>query len=236
MAARYRKLLIRATVIAGVAGVLLGWPMWAAVTWLRYGHVHRESGSDTLLDRYMPVYEVAESHEIRVAAPASITYAAAQHMNLQESPLIRTIFDTRARLLHANSGDTLPSGGIVAQTLALGWGVLAEAPGREIVMGAVTQPWQGNVQFRALPPEAFLPFHTPGYVKIAWTLSVEPVSADTSIFRTRTRVITTDSTARVRFRRYWAIFSPGILLIRHEGLRLVKQDAERQYQGPRPHR
>ncbi len=34
--------------------------------------------------------------------------------------------------------------------------------------------------------------------------------------------------ARERFRRYWAMFSPGILIIRYEGLRLVKAEAERR--------
>jgi len=40
-------------------------------------------------------------------------------------------------------------------------------------------------------------------------------------------VATTDSMARERFRRYWAVLSPGILIIRYEGLRLVKAEAER---------
>jgi hypothetical protein len=40
-------------------------------------------------------------------------------------------------------------------------------------------------------------------------------------------VSTTDATARRRFRRYWAVMSPGILLIRYEMLRLVRREAER---------
>jgi hypothetical protein len=37
----------------------------------------------------------------------------------------------------------------------------------------------------------------------------------------------TDAEARARFRRYWAVTSPGILLIRKLALRLLKADAER---------
>jgi hypothetical protein len=41
-------------------------------------------------------------------------------------------------------------------------------------------------------------------------------------------VATTDLEARQRFRRDWAVFSPGILLIRGAGLKLLRADAEQQ--------
>jgi len=49
-----------------------------------------------------------------------------------------------------------------------------------------------------------------------------------SLARTETRVMTTDPAARRKFRRYWSIFSPGIVLIRRVALRLTKLDAERR--------
>ena len=49
----------------------------------------------------------------------------------------------------------------MARLYAIGWGVLAEVPGREIVMGAVTQPWLADVVFRPIPPEEFASFHEP---------------------------------------------------------------------------
>ena len=48
---------------------------------------------------------------------------------------------------------------------------------------------------------------------------------------TETRVATTDKYARERFRRYWAVVSPGVRLIRVEGLRVVRADAERRYRA-----
>jgi hypothetical protein len=65
-------------------------------------------------------------------------------------------------------------------------------------------------------------------VKIVWNLSVEPLGPSESMFRTETRVATTDAYARKRFRRYWAAFSPGIRLIRRESLSIVKADAEQR--------
>jgi hypothetical protein len=106
--------------------------------------------------------------------------------------------------------------------------VLAEVPGRELVLGAVTQPWQANVVFRALPPETFAAFNEPDYVKIAWTLRADPVDATHSTFRTETRAIATDPEAQRKFRRYWSFLSPGIIVIRWMSLGPLKADAERR--------
>ena len=95
-------------------------------------------------------------------------------------------------------------------------------------MGAVTQPWAANVVFRALEPEEFASFHDPGYVKIAWTLRADPVTATTSIFRTETRVLACGPVPRSKFRKYWAFLSPGIILIRLAMLGPLKRDAERR--------
>jgi hypothetical protein len=116
----------------------------------------------------------------------------------------------------------------VALTRSIGWGVLAEVPGREIVMGAVTQPWKANVVFRPLLPDDFVAFDEPGFVKIAWTLRADPTDTGASVFRTETRVVATDAAARSRFRWYWARFSPGITLIRWLLLQPLRREAERR--------
>jgi len=92
----------------------------------------------------------------------------------------------------------------------------------------VTQPWLPNVVFRGLAPEDFRTFREPGYVKIAWTLRADPVGESDSVFRTETRVMTTDPVARSKFRWYWARFSPGIVLIRRLMLGPLKTEAERR--------
>jgi hypothetical protein len=119
-----------------------------------------------------------------------------------------------------------PSGGFLHLATGIGWGVLAERPGREIVMGAVTQPWLADVVFRPLPPEQFARFNEPGYVKIAWTLRADPAGETRSVFRTETRVVATDPGARRKFRRYWSFASPGIVLIRWLMLGPLKAEAE----------
>jgi len=224
----------------GVGLAAASYAAYAGLTWSRYGHPRRPSaaeGADALLDRFMPDYEVAERHPILVAAPADVTFAAAADMDLQDSRIIRAIFRAREVIMGARPDAAARPRSFLAQVKSLGWGVLAEVPGREVVMGAVTQPWKADVVFHALPPEEFARFDEPGFVKIVWTLRADPIGAGESVFRTETRVVTTDPGAREKFRRYWALASPGILLIRRVSLGLVKTEAERRArQAPESHR
>ena len=207
-----------------------GWAGYSAATWYRFGDAPGAAKPDPLLDALMPQVDVDERHEIVVDAPADVTFAAARDLELDRSPVIRLIFAARTlpSTLGGETGPTRHPVGIVDETLALGWGILAETPGRVIAVGAVTKPWEPVVTFHALPPQEFPRFSQPGFAKIVWTLEAEPLGPSRSIARTETRVITTDPASRRLFRRYWALFSPGILLIRYEGLRLVKADAERR--------
>ena len=213
---------------AGAGLMAMGYAMVVGMSWYRYGRVRSASPEerDPLLDQFMPESEVAERHHVRVLAPAAITLSAAAHMDLQQSRIVRAIFKTRELVLGAEPDAQARPNGLLAQTTALGWRVLAEKPGREIVVGAVTQPWLPNVVFRGLAPEEFRAFQEPGYVKIAWTLRVDRLGEAESIFRTETRVTTTDPMARAKFRWYWARFAPGIILIRRLSLGLLKADAE----------
>ena len=77
-------------------------------------------------------------------------------------------------------------------------------------------------------PDQLLDRFIPSYVKIAWTLRADPIGERESHFRTETRVVATDPSARARFRRYWAFLSPGIILIRWMSLAPLKAEAERR--------
>ncbi len=225
-----RRMKTAARVAAGAAGlVAVGYASWAAAAWYRYGKAARAEGAaaDPLLDHFMPAFDVVERHHIAVDAPQELTMAAAKEQQLDRSPLVRAIFKTRALVMGGSESETQVKG-LLPQMLALGWGMLAETPG-EIVVGAVTRPWEANVTFTALPPDEFEAFNEPGYVKIVWSLRADPVMPDGSIFRTETRARATDPVARARFRRYWALSSAGIALIRLLSLAPLKADAERRW-------
>ena len=212
----------------GMGAAAASYCAYVTTTWCRYGRtsVPNSEDRDPLLDRFMPLYEVVERHHVRVAAPAAVTISAAREMDLQASFIVRTIFRSRELILGATPDGRVRPHGLLAEMQALGWGVLADVPGREIVAGAVTRPWQANVTFRGLPPDQFLAFAEPDYVKIAWTLRADPIDATASILRTETRAIATDAGARRKFRWYWSFLSPGIRMIRRVSFGPAKREAE----------
>jgi hypothetical protein len=220
------------------AGAALGvaaasYAAYAGATWYRYGHPRPPSPeeADEFLDSFMPACEVVERHHVTVNTPADVAFAAAMQMDLEDSLLVRAIFKARELAFGSEQTPQPASRGLVETTKSLGWRVLVEVPGREIVMGAVTQPWQPNPVFRGIPPEQFAAFAEPDYAKILWTLRADPVDARRSIVRTETRVSTTDAHARSAFRTYWACVSPGVALIRLVSLRLISRQAEAAYRG-----
>ena len=238
--------LVGRTLVGAATVAAASYAAYAGITWYRYGRPSRygnQDGPDSLLDLYMPEYEVAERHHIRVFAPAETTFATACQMDMLRSAAIRFLIKTRELALRCVAEATglgfpireqigqekeAPQKGLVNELTTKGWGVLAEIPGREIVLGTVTQPWVAETGFRALPAAEFADFHEPGYVKIAVTLCADQLSPSQSTARTETRVTTTDPAARAKFRRYWSLVSPGAILIRKILLRNLKAEAESQ--------
>lgn len=214
----------------GVGLAITTYAASVGVTWSRYGRPSepKPEEHDELLERFMPVYDVAERHHIPVTAPAAVTLSVARDIGLFDAPLVRAMFKGRELLLHAAPAPRPRPRGLLEDMQSLGWVILAESPGKEIVVGAVTKPWEANVTFRSVPAEAFAAFNEPDYIKIVWTLRADHTHATSSIFRTETRAVATDHSARVKFRRYWALLSPGIVAIRWMMLGPVKSAAERR--------
>jgi hypothetical protein len=218
---------------AGVAA--LGYAGLVAWHRSRYGKVSHLAGADAgnLLDRFIPAPEVVERNQIEIDAPAAITFAAAKEMRLLDSLLVRGLIKTREVVLGGTPDQRLHPAALIPQMQSIGWVVLAERADREIVLGAATIPWHANPLFRSIAPAEFLAFRDPGYVKIAWSLRVDPVDAGRCVFHTETRVSTTDADARDRFMRYWSFVAPGVELIRLALLRPLKHEAERRARADR---
>jgi hypothetical protein len=192
--------------------------------------------AEVSLDRYLPTYDVSERHETGVKAPVSVTYAAARELDLQRSGIVRAILKSR-QMISGDDDEVLERRPFLDQVHAMGWGVLREVPGRALVFGAVTKPWESHVDFHALSPEKFAAFHKPGWAKIIWTVEVDPAAPtpkapnaanERSVFRTRMRVATTDATSRKKFRSYWGNMKPAVSLIRQQALGMLRGDAERR--------
>ena len=184
--------------------------------------------SESQLETFIGDADVRKSHEIVIKAPANIVFDVAEHFDLESIPVVHFLFKLRALLLRVRSKPRANYPALVSETTSLGWIKLACQPGRELIMGAVAQPWVGNVEFKAMTPDEFAGFSTPGFVKIVWTLETDPLDPWTTLFRTQTRVAATSAKARRRFRLYWIFAGKLVSLIRILGLRAVRREAQRR--------
>ena len=217
-------------VIAGGAAAAAGYAALVVLNRAKYGNakVSADAAKDSLLDQFIPSPEVAEHHEIEIEAPADVVMAAAKSLEIMTSPIIRAIFRARELALGGAPDRRPHPARLYDQMLSIGWGLLSEQPGHEVVFGAVTQPWLASPTFRSVPPDQFREFREPGFVKIVWTLRAEPIDEQRSVFHTETRVCTTDAEARERFRKYWSFVAPGVKLIRVAMLQPLRRAAEQR--------
>jgi len=198
------------------------------MTTMTAGELQSRTRSNLLIDRFIPRGDVDECHEILVRAPAHVVLEEARRFDFYSIPAVRGIFWLRARFLNAHDRRSPVGGGFVSEALAMGWGMLVERPGRELLVGAVCRPWIGDVRFRAIAPPDFADFFEPDLVKIVWTVEVEPVKPRLTLLRTRTRAVATDDCARRKFRAYWRKFGAGVIVIRWLLLPAIRREAERR--------
>jgi hypothetical protein len=189
--------------------------------------VERRPARAGLIDTFIPKGDVEENHEIIIDAPADLVFDVAERFDLISIPVVRLIFRLRELVFQLRPEPRIPKA-LVEETMALGWRMLAFRPRRELVMGAVTQPWVGDVKFRGLSPDSFSGFAEPAFVKIVWTFEVEPLDSETARFRSQTRVLATDQDARRKFFHYWVFSGPFIVLIRKLANRAIRRAAERR--------
>jgi hypothetical protein len=187
-----------------------------------------------LIDRHLPRYIVTEVHDIEVNADAASTYEAIRRADLRD-PLVTTLFairelpDRLARRLRGESPPPPPPSvtfGDLA-TPAMGWVLLEEDPGHELVLGSVGRFWRHDYGWRPVTAAEFARFEEPGFAKIAISLRVHPIAGDRSLLRYEARTATTDAEAHRRFRRYWRVIRPGVALVMWRALVRIREEAER---------
>jgi hypothetical protein len=183
------------------------------------------------IERFVPRPDVRERHEITIRAPAALVYEVAHGFDMQSIRAVRGIIWLRGKILGARRGEERVPRGLVAETLAMGWGRLAEEPGRYYVAGAVCRPWEADVAFTPVAADRFERFAEPDLVKIAWTLETDDVAASVTRFATETRAAATDDVALTKFRRYWNVFGIGIVMIRRRLLPALRRESERRWKA-----
>src|SRR5688572_8198193 len=179
-----------------------------------------------LLDGFLPAWDFAERHALRVAAPPEATYAVARTLDLSGSLPVRTLIALRglpARLAAGARGrglgldlDALLRGGFV---------LLGERPPHEFVLGLAGRFWRPSGGLLRFSAEEFRALDQPGIAVAAWNFTVLPAE-DGSLLATETRIRCTDARARRSFGAYWRVIRPFSGLIRREALRTIRRTAE----------
>ncbi len=187
-----------------------------------------------LIDRYLPRCDVSLEFETTVEAPADEVYRAIRETDLRD-PIISALFALRelpqrlARRLHGQPPPAPPrvTFGTMIQD-GPGWTLLAEQPDQELVVGSVGRVGERDYGGRAVSAGEFVGFNEPGYAKLVIGFSVRPGPTGETVLRYEARTLTTDDTARRKFRRYWRLIRPGVSLVMRAALHRIKLTAEHQ--------
>jgi hypothetical protein len=181
----------------------------------------------TLVDEIMPVYQVASRHSRVVRAPAATVYAEMSHVDYGQAPLVRVLFALRALPARLLGSSRRPAPGARREGVPPGFVLLAERPGREVVLGIAGQFWRptGNVA-RLADAAAWHAYQAPGTASGVLVLRVTPLDYQTARLATETRVRVRGRGASLRFRAYWLLIGPFSGLIRHSLLRQISRAAE----------
>ena len=192
-----------------------------------------------LLDHLLPSYDVAVAHAQVFRVPPAECFRAASEVDLFQAPLVRALLELRglpqrlAGILSRGGGAAPPEPSRATFRLkdmvGLGWTLLGETAGSEMVLGQVSRPWEATATSAdsLMTPERFVAFDRPGFAKIATSLRVDPYGNRFCILTMETRVAVTDDASRLRFRRYWLLVGPFSDLIRRTTIRRLAADLRR---------
>ena len=120
-----------------------------------------------LLDRYLPRYDVTETHAVVVDADTDLTWQAVRRSDLSRSAVIQALLELRSlpnrlqRVLKRQPPGPARPPLTLDDMQRAGFLLLGESPGHEIVFGSVAQPWKavtGDEPARQVEPGRFAAF------------------------------------------------------------------------------
>jgi hypothetical protein len=178
----------------------------------------------SLIDSFAPNPDAVETHHINIAASPEAVYRALWTADLGDSLVIKLLLALRSLPEFVLRGARPRNTEANLKTLiASGFGVLAEKPGEEIVLGVTGRFWRPTGNLSPFRREDFDQPVPPGISRGVWNFSVSERRAGITTLSTETRVSCGDVASRRKFRLYWLIVRPFSGLIRRLMLRSVRQ-------------
>jgi len=196
----------------------------------------------TLVDEYLPVYDVSDGLAVAVDADVSTTWRSLIDADMIEASrrapvamalnVLRWLPQLVGDLLHGEGPAKLPERLTLHDSVAIpssggGWVLLGEHEEDEIALGLVGKFWRPVIQFAAVGHDDFRDFDEPGFAKTVYSLSVQGLDDGRTLLRGTMRTATTDEHARRWFRRYWTFgVGSGAHVLVQAMLEMVRDDAE----------
>ncbi len=177
------------------------------------------------IQSFLPNPRHTETLRIYVKAKPALAWENARHFDGASIPWIKLLFDIRAipDTIRGVKHDNKHIGIDQITDNNTGFIVLADIPGREVVVGSVGQFWHPNIRFANVKAGDFAALNKPGWGKLAWAISVEPyLDGSTVCFELRTTA--TDRTSWDHLNTYYTLIGIGSKLIRHS--LMAKTEAE----------
>jgi hypothetical protein len=104
------------------------------------------------------------------------------------------------------------------------WVRLGEDPPNEFAFGVIGRFWGGVTIWKQIDSSAFTSFDSPGYAKIAASLSLRSYGDQRTLLSYEARTQSTDEDARRAFLRYWTLVSPGVGVVMRSLRALIAQE------------
>ena len=181
-----------------------------------------------LIDSFAPNPDAVETHSIAINAAGEQVYHALWTADLGGSLAIKILMGLRslpAFLLHRSHARPRNQRITLQTIIDSGFGVLAEKPGEEIVLGVTGRFWRPTGNLSPFNRADFDKAVSPGLARGVWNFRVEESAGGKAILSTQTRVICGDPASRRKFRLYWLFVRPFSGLIRRIMLKNVRNAA-----------
>ena len=183
-----------------------------------------------LIDEFAPHPDFVERHDIRVRAVPEAAYRAIWTTDFGTSSPIALLLFLRSlpgRLFATGRTPRLGRSLTLQTVLESGFGLLAEMPGREVVLGVVGRFWRPVGNLEPFRREYFTGALPAGLAKAVWSISVnDPGAGQPVLLATETRVVCADAASRRKFLAYWSVIRPFSGLIRVIMLRAIRRTCE----------
>jgi hypothetical protein len=188
----------------------------------------------TLIDSWMPAYDVKARYAIHIPAPPPQVYATLLATDFSRPWLVRGLMGIRSLPSFFSSPGSAwrrlirPSRkphGSLSDLTSSDFVLLEESPPREIILGITGRFWTLAAECVPVSPERFRDALPPGIAQGVWNFAVVANLVGSEL-STETRIRCADVATLRQFRRYWRIVAPGSGLIRHAILRQVRREAQ----------